>query len=277
MTVVSLYFKLPSSKHSNSKYEKWATNFLQSVSAPLILLTDEISFEKFKIIRGNRPTTFYVVASIWALMKSLELERNNSYIQNYLNDQIKIDPEMSLHNPNLYAIWNLKPFIMKLFSKTNPYKSDFFIYTDTGAWRESRILTYWPDIEFVKKLHKEIGDKMLLGQIQPKTDDIFRDTIEGTFFAGSQEAIKIYYSNFYTIHDERLKGGSFIGKDQTIMNILAFQRYQQTVVRLQTWGVNCTQDYDAWFFYQLYFSNEYACKSPRLSLIISNQAFLASN
>ena len=163
---------------------------------------------------------------------------------------------------------------MKKISILNPYNSSFFIYTDAGAWREN-FTTNWPNQTLIALVHESLGNRVLLGQVKKfnktsdRLDDPMCNLIEGGFFAGSLQAIREYESNFYEIHDERLNRGLFIGKDQTIMKILAFERNIQTVSRLRTWDYDCIKGVDEWFFYQYYFSNDndYYCKTDRLSLI----------
>ena len=75
------------------------------------------------------------------------------------------DREKRLHSPDLYAIWNLKTYMMSIASNFNPFNSEFFIYTDTGAWRQKG-LTDWPDQSFVRALKHKLNDRILYGQIR---------------------------------------------------------------------------------------------------------------
>lgn len=137
VTVVAMYFHLNQSKHSTEKYDNWTSQFLQSVSSPVVMYTDYISREKILKKRYPFPIHLILVDNIWQVMSQLEKDRNKSYIDNYLKVQIEIDPEKEVHNSNLYAIWNLKSFMVKNVIKKNPFNSSFFIYADAGAWRES--------------------------------------------------------------------------------------------------------------------------------------------
>ncbi len=98
-----------------------------------------------------------------------------------------MDPEKMIHNPNLYAIWNLKAFIMdEIANLYNPFNSNFFIYVDAGSFREK---TYqnWPNLNFIKNLKSQLRNKILFGLIKSFNDINYSaegDYIQGTFFAG---------------------------------------------------------------------------------------------
>lgn len=97
-------------------------------------------------------------------MKELEKKRNRTYISKYKNEQWKMDREKKLHSPELYAVWNLKHYLIQYISQLNPYGSKFFIYTDSGAWRKNKF-TRWPDEQFVRSLAGHINDRILYGLV----------------------------------------------------------------------------------------------------------------
>jgi hypothetical protein len=216
-TVISVYFSFKS-KHSGREYKKWMMNILKSVHSPMVIFTDENS-KNFILnirLRMNFKTKIIIYDNIWKIMNELEAIRNISYLNDYLTKQNYLDPEKSIHNSNLYAIWNLKSYLSYKIAQENPFNSSFFIYTDIGAWREE-IIPYWPNNNFIHLLVSRLKDRILFGQINEieeqkiNHDNINYDIIEGTFFAGSKKAIEKFYSNFYKIHDKRLKDGIFIG------------------------------------------------------------------
>jgi hypothetical protein len=274
-TVISMYFCF-TSKHSSREYKRWMINILKSVNSPMIIFTDEKSKNFILNIRLRMifKTKIIIYDNIWEIMKELETSRNMSYSNNYLFNQNNLDPEKSLHNSHLYALWNLKSYICNKIAKDNPFNSSFFIYTDIGAWRES-IIPYWPNNNFIQLLTSELKDRILFGQINEVEEKIINfensDIIEGTFFAGSKLALENFFVNYYKIHDKRLKDGKFIGKDQIIMNIYAFMD-EKKVVRLRTWDLKCKKKrINRWFFYQYYFAlnDFYNCFDNKLDLLIN--------
>lgn len=274
ITIVSSYFLLNKSKHNKEKYRIWISNFFQSVSSPLILFTNNKSIDQELLnLRKNLPTTLYFYNSHWDILKELETNRNKSYSPSYLNIQHGLDSEKTIHNPDLYAIWNTKTFITYKISQENPYGSQTFIYTDAGAWRYN-VYPDWPNKTFTTILMNDIKDKILIGQVKDLTllnnskfPDV--DLIQGGFFLGSKKAIEILYKNFWNIHDERMDKNLFVGIDQNIMNILAFEKYSKSVVRLKSWYNGCKSKTNIWFFYQKYLASDdfYGC-SQRESLLI---------
>jgi hypothetical protein len=201
-------------------------------------------------------------------MHELELARARSYINSYFTKQYCLDPEKHIHSPELYAVWNLKTYLVFISARLNPYNSEFFIYTDSGAWR-GKVLANWPDQVFVRELAEKLDQRILYGQVG-KSNDI----IQGTFFGGSLEAVVNVYDEYFRVHDEWLDKGLFVGKDQNLMNELAFSsRSRSLVARLKAYDLNCNRNYDAWFFYQYYFANLsfYICENEnKLDILILN-------
>ena len=262
VTIISIYFPLEKSKHSSIYYEKWLKRMFQYVQSPIIFFTNDYMYNIIKFSKNvtSSPITFIRYDNIWEILKFVETERKKNYTFQYKYFQNKKDPEKNLHNPELYAVWNLKLFLCNMSATMNFYNSSFFIYTDSGAWRDG-VFTNWPDVDQVKRIHNKIGDKFLSGEIETfKTPTDL--SIEGTFFAGSRNAIKEYASEYYRVHDERLDNLQFVGKDQTNMNIVTFVTKKELVVRLITKNLNCSKNYDKWFFYQYYFASdqEYICE-----------------
>ena len=218
-TVISIYFQFKS-KHTTDKYDAWLNNFLTSVSgAPLVLFIDTKSYERFKHMRhrDNTSTIYIVYDNIWDLMREFENKTGRVFTDEYRRRQWNMDIEKKYHTPELYAIWNLKSFYVNKVVEQNPYQSEFFIYTDAGAWRD-RAIPDWPDQTFVKEVKAKMGGKgLLFGLISMKHHEWpgWRDAVEGTFFAGTAEELTEYQKVFFQIHDKLLDAGRFIGKTLT--------------------------------------------------------------
>jgi len=273
-TVVSSYFKLNYSKHDYLQYKEWIGNFFSSVSAPLILFTDENSVDKELLsLRQHLPTKLYIYSSHWEILKEIELKRIKNYVFNYKNIQNKIDPEKRIHNADLYVLWNMKSYITNKVARDNPFNSDVFIYTDSGAWREKTFYN-WPNELFIKDAKNIIKDNILFGQITNSNQENSEkfplvNIIEGGFFMGNSKAISNFEKNFWNLHDERLNKKLFIGKDQIIMNIIAFNS-TKSAYRLKTWNLECKFKVNEWFFYQYYLATDenYLCKNDRELLLL---------
>jgi hypothetical protein len=139
VTVVSIYFRLHNNKrHNVSDYDIWISNFIRSLGSPLIIFCDKESSEKIKTYRKDLKVIYKIYEDIWDLMKVLETYRDMNYTDNYTNKQYELDPDKDryIHNTDLYAIWSLKAFILKLAADSNPFDSDYFVFSDSGAWRQ---------------------------------------------------------------------------------------------------------------------------------------------
>jgi hypothetical protein len=244
-TVVSVYIQLSQSKHSINEYDSWCRNFLKSVtSAPLVMFVNEPAFARLRLLRRNLTTKFYLVNDTVSVLRAIEKHRRQNYTLNYFNKQNTIDPERYTHNTDLYILWNSKSFVLSQIAQLNPYKSSFFIYADAGSFRYNEFRD-WPDTRFIaQELAPKLNDRILLGQMN-------YGTIQGTFFGGSDRAVLNFYENFFVIHDMWLTQGKFVGKDQTLMEVVAFDRFANTTLRLLTWDLNCNFNNHDWFWFQV--------------------------
>ena len=114
-------------------------------------------------------------------MSEFERVRKKDYVKAYREHQWELDGEKSIHSPELYAVWNLKTYLLTKTAHRNPFKSEFFIYTDSGAWRDKQF-SNWPDQSIVQKVANKLGDRILYGQVgNPNMNDfsIYRDLIQG--------------------------------------------------------------------------------------------------
>ena len=296
LTVVAMYFKLDTSKHSHAEYLEWQANFFSSSSsAPLVIYTDKSSYEELlgQLFIANTPNakTLYVFNSLWDITRLIEIDRDQDYIQAYKNHQLRIDSQSHMHTPSLYAIWNAKPYLMRRTSLANIYASEFFVYTDIGAFRYN-IYPRWPDTGHLLELSKRLKDRMLFGQVNQSSlvnaaryqgdyihPNATKNAIQGGFFAGSARALSLYYSNFYAIHDQILRLGQFVGKDQTLMNIYVFAKHPELSCRLWMPSLfsECLPNENRWFVYQLFFSDRNCSESseqywPPSSSVTCSQA-----
>ena len=272
-TVISQYFKIDRGKHTDLEFQNWIKNFLISVKSPLVLFTDNSSISKELLdLRKNLTTKIYIYSNHWEILKEIEQKRNKNYTLNYKQIQNTLDPEKSIHTPDLYVIWNIKSYITNKIAQENPFNSEIFIYTDSGAWRHEALLD-WPNEFFIKNVSNIIQEKILLGQISDADKSVhipLVDCIQGTFFMGSKIGISNFEKYFWEIHDQRFDQGLFIGKDQTMMNIFAFKSNKSHLIkRLKASGTNCMKHIDIWFFYQYYLASDkyFACNSKEQFII----------
>jgi hypothetical protein len=81
----------------------------------------------------------------------------------------------------------MKAYIVdKMANKYNPFNSDFFIYVDTGSFRE-RIYKNWPNMNFIEKLKLVIKDKVLLGLVNPVRNESNMNVANDHIQVGSKQ------------------------------------------------------------------------------------------
>jgi len=274
-TVISIYFKINKSKHGDLKYQNWIQNFLLSVKSPLIIITDNTSISKQLLdLRKQLPTKLYIYSSHWDILKEIEQKRNKNYTLNYKYIQNTKDREKHIHSSDLYVIWNIKSYVANKIAQENPFNSEMFIYTDSGAWRSEPLLD-WPNELFIKNVSNLIKDRILLSQISNSENSVnfpFVEIIQGGFFMGSKIGISNFEKYFWKIHDQRFDQGLFIGKEQELMNIFTFKSSKSHLIaRLKSSSSNCIKQVDIWFFYQYYLaSNKYYACNERIKQIITD-------
>lgn len=274
ITIITTMFKIPKSKHSTKDYKKWSAKFFSSLGSPLVAYVDEFWSEIFikECILRNLNAFIFIVPNIWKILMELEIKRNKTYLEKYLLNQEILDPDKKTHSLELYAIWNLKLYLLNKTAYLNPFDSKFFLFTDSGAWR-GKVFKKWPDHRFIIDLGIKLNDKILFGQINepdPKNFSIFKDLIQGTFFFGSTQAIRDISKEYYNLHDEWLDKGWFIGKEQNLLNFLTYVKNSALIVKLNTRLFNCKYKYDEWFFYQYYFAQikDFICFDDKLSILL---------
>jgi hypothetical protein len=137
--LVSAYFPLSKSKHSNNEYKLWLTNFLGTVTTDIYFYTTPDMEPIVRQARRDLPIT--INTSFLSPFDIPPLAGMNETYQL----QKKKDRERNIHSPKLYAIWNSKPYFLDEALKTSNKKYDFAFWTDAGSFRDRHIYTSWPD------------------------------------------------------------------------------------------------------------------------------------
>ncbi len=98
-------------------------------------------------LRGNKATHFVFFDTIWDLpwMKETTSSQNLAKLYNEIHTK---DPEKIHHSPELYAVWNSKPWMLKTALELNPFNSSFFYWMDIGSIRKPwKKLGRFPDVK----------------------------------------------------------------------------------------------------------------------------------
>jgi len=245
-TIVTCYFRI-SSKFPPSKYHQWIINFLK-IESPMIIFTNEGQFMKDN--RDPKLPLYIVPCQI-----------SDFYVHKYMDkwvEQHMMDREKNIHNINLYMIWNEKSNFIKRGIELNPFKTDYFYWTDIGAFRNSS------HMDIFKKYPEYVTEKILLLQINPfkeeemvidrkniKNNFNYVDRIGGGIFGGHRDYCLKWHEEYYKILDEFIKKGQFAGKDQSIMATVAILN-KDLVQIISPNGAK----YDKWFYLE-----EWLCRN----------------
>lgn len=280
VTVVTGYFPLPRAKHSAKNYMGWLENLLSFCSSPMIIFTSVEFYPQLYRLRrnGSLPTYFIVNYS-----SPLEMPPIRPLVSTF-EKQHSTDPERAYHSVELYAVWCAKSFMLNRSTELNPFRTQFFLYADAGAFRtvQYRFQT-WPDSSLLRLILS--NDRFLLGMIAPLprrfcqtkyqlSDGPFRmDLIEGTFMAGSLNSIHWWADVFYQTIDEYRMKNFFIGKDQSVMNAIALA-HADRLNMLLPFRTSCG---NVWFAFGPLFADKrereklsfsYHCQQQNVSTIV---------
>lgn len=122
VTLVTAYFNFNNrAKHSVTEYKVWAERFFGHINAPVVLHTTLDLRPQFEQMRGSKPTSFVIHADVWQLPclagKRAALER-----------QHELDPEWTMHHPELYFVWDSKPCLLAAAASSDPFGSQYFFW-----------------------------------------------------------------------------------------------------------------------------------------------------
>jgi len=151
--LVSAMFPLSKSKHSVEDYISWFSMFLGPITTDIYFYTPPNFSPNIQKARGEGlPITIDTsYASPFDIPPLMGLEEKYQKMH-------KKDREMFRHSPELYAIWNAKPFFLDsalqiLQRQGKVY--DYAFWTDAGSFRENYAFRDWPEAHRVDHLWKK--------------------------------------------------------------------------------------------------------------------------
>ena len=141
--IVSSLFIFSKSKHSNEEYDYWLRQFLGPVTTEVYFYTSPDLAPRVQAVRGN------------GLPITIDTKYNTPFdvpplqgLEGYYSKMHALDRENLLHSPELYAVWNAKPFFVDnairiMASKGKTY--DYVFWNDGGSFRRDHVYKSWPD------------------------------------------------------------------------------------------------------------------------------------
>lgn len=247
-TVVTCYYNIPS-KFPHIKYMSWISNFM-SMKFNSIIFCDKNSFKCLSSMYPENDTRKYRIVEI----EDFYVSRFN-WIKDY-----EIDPEKSIHSPELYKIWAEKIFFIERAIKENIYNTDYFTWTDIGSFRDTERLKDF------KGYPKVIHDNFLTFlQIQDITSEeekniynadnrfLYNSKFGGGIFSGNSGVLNkfkdLYLEMIYEFDEKNL----FKGKDQTLFTFIILRNPSLfRIVRADSF-----RRYDKWFYLHYWLSEDF--------------------
>lgn len=255
-TVVTAYYPIRS-KFSKDRYMEWASTFLR-MESPIVLFTEESMVHDIRQRRGTLPIRIITIPFY-------ELDTWQRYQPQWM-EHYELDPEKSIHSPELYAIWAQKAFFVERAIQANPFQTDFFFWCDIGAFRDphvsSVILNSFPRCHYLESeriLLQSVGNLMATDWAQ-REDGIRGEVISnawneirlvGGLWGGGAAACIRWKNAYQRMLDAYFRAGRFAGKDQQVM--LSTYLDDPTLAKV----VHCTKSYtNEWFFLEHLLSDQ---------------------
>jgi hypothetical protein len=236
-TVVTAYYPLSKAKHSNSNYIQWIKNFCKFNCNLVVFTTAEYA----TLINNLRaPHNTHIIIKDFG-----SYDVTTPDMMDMWNNTYKIDPEIHIHSPELYAVWAMKQECVMLAIKENYFKSTHFVWCDIGIQRHEhaeKLFSTFPShvetlcdpgrmlfLEVVPISHSLYTTWLSHDQV---TFPIQNNTLGGGCIAGDISAWEDF-SNAYIKTIRRIYSlGRFIGKDQHIFLIMLIERIIQKPYKL---------------------------------------------
>ena len=151
--LVSSLFILSKSKHSKEEYHDWLQRFLRPVTTEVYFYASPDLASTVQAARGE------------GLPITIDTNYNTPFdvpplkgLEGWYEKMHSMDREKSYHSPELYSVWNAKPFfvdnaIRVMASKGKTY--DYVFWSDGGSFREINVYKNWPDPSRVDEVWHE--------------------------------------------------------------------------------------------------------------------------
>ncbi|KAG6917246.1 hypothetical protein DXG01_003278 [Tephrocybe rancida] len=253
--LVSALFPLEHAKHSHDDYKSWMQNFMgpDGVKCDIYFYTTP-AIEPLIRSPGSTNASHRLTIDT-AYRTPFAVPALTGYKDRY-TQMHAWDRERDLHNPELYAVWNSKPWLLKHAVAGHEARYDYAFWVDAGSFRAAHPFQMWPDPACVGEVfsgrkEKENEDRVLVPiyKLPGRKEFSWRiekgpldmDFSEGSFFGSTPSGIEWFSEMFYKLHDQYINtrpldqhphanrrdtddilspSFHFVRKDQTLINTL---------------------------------------------------------
>jgi len=151
--LVSAFFPLPSSKHPISDYKLWLSHFLHPITTPIYFFTTPESEPFIRSLRGpNLPLT---INTTFASPFDVPPLKDGLGTREKYQEMWAWDREKEIRNPELYATWIAKPYLLEEGLRNSGGAYDYAFWNDAGSFRGDHSYEVWPDPLRVREVWEE--------------------------------------------------------------------------------------------------------------------------
>jgi hypothetical protein len=150
--IVSALFFIPSYKNSNETILSWLPRFLGPITTDLYIYTTPELASAVDAARGIG-LPIMIDTSFTSPFEVPPL-RGRETVYKQMHD---VDKERAFHVPELYAMWNAKPFFVenaiRMLQRMQEY--DYVFWNDADSFKEDHGYSVWPDTGRLEKVWEE--------------------------------------------------------------------------------------------------------------------------
>lgn len=155
--LVSAMFPLSKSKHTAEDYAHWLGRFLGVITTDIYMYTTPGLADTLANLRGSLPITIDTsYSSPFEVPPLIGLKETYTEMNN-------IDKEKWHHSPELYAVWNAKPFLLQTALRNLEEKGihyDYAFWNDGGSFRRNHVYQDWPDPARIGQVWRQASELM---------------------------------------------------------------------------------------------------------------------
>ncbi|KAG6809510.1 hypothetical protein H0H92_015982 [Tricholoma furcatifolium] len=216
--LVSALFQFEHSKHSHEEYSSWLGHFIgtDGVQSDIYFFTAPELEPFVSSLRSTGLTVNTTYQTPFAIPPIVPY-------QDKYREMHAWDRENSYHNPELYAVWNAKPWLLQqgLTNLGGAANYDYAFWIDAGSFRGDHPFRAWPDPARVMEAFLSAqgggdagvsGDRFLFpvysvpgrAEYSWRVEDgpVDADFSEGSFFGSTPAGISWYTKTFYETHNK---------------------------------------------------------------------------
>ena len=150
--IVSALFSIPPYKNSNETILSWLPHFLGPITTDIYFYTTPELASAVETARGTGlPIT---IDTSFASPFEVPPLRGRETVYKQMHD---VDKEHAFHLPELYAVWNAKPFFIENAIQTlqGMREYDYVFWNDADSFKEGHGYSAWPHTGRLEKVWEE--------------------------------------------------------------------------------------------------------------------------